>query len=199
MFKPGHCSPTSNLAGCHLNSNGTILKLHDKCPRAKFNCGKQVTFTPKQREYESKGFEKELKKILKGLKKHRIKFSVIVPASFIGMAVRVFQKLFKLNNILHYSRFTDHGLSIAERFIQTIPSWLKKQVFHSGQSDWLTEVPCVNKKPNSTTHFSTKMTPVQAFDKSKWKNSIFQSPRHKQKNLQQTITYEIFLELQIIE
>ena len=36
--------PTS--AWCDLNSNGDILKLHDKGPSPKCNCRKRISFTP---------------------------------------------------------------------------------------------------------------------------------------------------------
>ena len=41
----------------------------------------------------------------------------------------IFQNFFKNKNIQHYSRFTDKGLSIAERVIRTLRNLLKKPVF----------------------------------------------------------------------
>ena len=46
--KNNHCSFLSNSAWCDLNSNGNILKLHDKCPIPKCGCQKMITFTPHQ-------------------------------------------------------------------------------------------------------------------------------------------------------
>ena len=65
-FKHGHCSTMSNSAWCDLNSKVDILKLHDQCPNNKCNCQKQISFTPKQFQLESNGFNNPMKKIFKG-------------------------------------------------------------------------------------------------------------------------------------
>ena len=46
--KNKHCSILSNSAWTDLNSQGNILKLHDKYPNPKCNCQKIITFTPHQ-------------------------------------------------------------------------------------------------------------------------------------------------------
>ena len=77
----------------------------------------------------------------------------------------IFQSLLKNKNILHYSRFTDRGPSIAERLIRTLRNLLKKPVFEKGNADWLSELPSVIKKYNNSIHSSIKMTPNQASKK----------------------------------
>ena len=77
----------------------------------------------------------------------------------------IFQNLLKINNIQHYSRFTDKGPSIAERVIRTVRNLLKKPVFEKGNADWISELPSVIKQYNNTNHSSIKMTPVQASKK----------------------------------
>ena len=78
----------------------------------------------------------------------------------------IFQNFLKLNNIHHYSRFTDTGPSIAERVIRTIRNLLKKPVFLAGKADWISELPSVVKKYSNTIHHSNKMSPNQASKKS---------------------------------
>ena len=73
-----------------------------------------------------------------------------------------FQIFLKTKNIQHYSRFTDKGPSLAERFIRTVRSFLKNPVFEKGRADWLSELPSIVKKYNNTIHHSIKMTPNQA-------------------------------------
>ena len=41
--KNKHCSTMSTSAWTDLNSQGNILKLHDKCPNPKCNCQKIIT------------------------------------------------------------------------------------------------------------------------------------------------------------
>ena len=77
----------------------------------------------------------------------------------------IFQNFLKSKNIHHYSRYTDKGPSIAERFIKTVRSLLKKPVFEKGRADWLSGLPSVIKQYNNTIHHSTKMTPNQASKK----------------------------------
>ena len=80
----------SNSAWTDLNSQGNILKLHDKCPNPKRNCQKIITFTPHQYMLEGGSIKSKLKSIFKGTEKMWNKFlkpAVNVAAPFIGMAV----------------------------------------------------------------------------------------------------------------
>ena len=88
----------------------------------------------------------------------------------------IFQNYLKSKNIHHYSRYTDKGPSIAERVIRTIRNLLKKPVFEKGNADWLSELPSVIKRYNSTIHSSTKMTPIQASKKSNEK-IVYNNPK----------------------
>ena len=88
--KNGHCSSLSNSAWTDLNTNGTLLKLHDMCPNGRCKCQKQISFTPKQFQLEGSGFKNKMKKIFKGSQKAWDKFlkpAVNMSAPFIGMAV----------------------------------------------------------------------------------------------------------------
>ena len=78
----------------------------------------------------------------------------------------IFQSFLKLKNILHYSRYTDKGPSIAERVRRTVRTLLKKPVFGKGKADWLSELPSVVNKYNNTIHSLIKKTPNQASKKS---------------------------------
>ena len=73
-----------------------------------------------------------------------------------------FKNFLKLNDIYHYSRFTDKGAVIAERVNKTIRYLLKKPIFEKGNSDWLSELLPITKTYNNTFHHSIKMSPVQA-------------------------------------
>ena len=48
-----------------------------------------------------------------------------------------FQNFLKINNINHYSRFSDKGPSIVERFNRTIRDMLKKPIFLNGDANWM--------------------------------------------------------------
>ena len=87
------------------------------------------------------------------------------------------------NNIKRYSRYTDKGVVFAERFTRTIRNLFKKPVFEKGNADWLSELPSVIKKYNSTIHHSTKMNPSDASLKINEKivYSNLQDKRQKQK------------------
>ena len=61
-----HCSAMSNSAWTHLNSQGNILKLYDKCPNPKCGCQKIITFTPHQYMLERGSIKSKLQKIFKG-------------------------------------------------------------------------------------------------------------------------------------
>ena len=85
-----HCSSMSNLAWTDLNSQGNILKLHDKCPNPKCGCQKIITFTPHQYMLEGGSIKSKLQKIFRGTQTAWNKFlkpAVNVAAPFIGMAV----------------------------------------------------------------------------------------------------------------
>ena len=77
----------------------------------------------------------------------------------------IFQNFLESKNIEHYSRYTDKGPSIAERFIRTLRNLLKKPIFLAGNANWVSELPPVIKQYNNTIHNSIKMTPVQASKK----------------------------------
>ena len=82
---------------------------------------------------------------------------------------KIFNEFLNNNNIKRYSRYTDKGAVIAERFNRTIRSLLKKPVFLAGNADWLSELPSVIKQYNNTIHSSIKMFPIQASKKSNQK------------------------------
>ena len=67
--KKNHCSSKSNSAWTDLNSNGNILKLHDKCPNPKCGCQKIIIFTPHQYMLEGGLIKSRLQKIFRETKK----------------------------------------------------------------------------------------------------------------------------------
>ena len=78
-----------------------------------------------------------------------------------------------------FSRFTeDKGPSLAERFIRTIRTLLKKPVFEKGKADWISEPSSVIKQYNNTIHYSFKMTPVEASRTIK-ENKVYFNPKDK--------------------
>ena len=79
----------------------------------------------------------------------------------------IFQKSSKSKIIHHFSRYTDIGSSMAERFTRTIRNLLKKPVFEKGKANWISELPSVVKKYIVTIHSSTKLTPIEASKKGK--------------------------------
>ena len=85
-----HCSSMSNSAWTDLNSQGNILKLHDKCPNSKCNCQKIITFTPHQYMLEGGSIKSKLQKIFRGTKTAWNKFlkpALNMASPYIGMAV----------------------------------------------------------------------------------------------------------------
>ena len=85
-----HCSSMSNRAWTDLNSQGNILKLHDKCPNPKCGCQKIITFTPHQYMLEGGSIKSKLQKKFKGTQTACNKFlkpAINTTAPFIGMAV----------------------------------------------------------------------------------------------------------------
>ena len=71
----------------------------------------------------------------------------------------IFQNFLKTKKFHPYSRFTDKGLSLAERVITTIRNFLKKPVFEKGNADGLSELPSFIKQYYTTIHSSMKKTP----------------------------------------
>ena len=67
--KNKHCSTMSNSAWTDLNSQGNILKLHDKCHNLKCICQKIITFTPHQYMLEGGSIRSKLQKTFRGTKK----------------------------------------------------------------------------------------------------------------------------------
>ena len=57
------------------------------------------------------------------------------------------------------------GSAISERVIRTIRNLLKKPVFETGNSDWLSELSSITEKYNNTYHHSIKMTPIEGSKK----------------------------------
>ena len=64
--KNKHCLEISNSAWCDLNPNGSMLKLHEKCPNPKCNCQKIITFTPHQYIFEGGSIKSKLQNIFRG-------------------------------------------------------------------------------------------------------------------------------------
>ena len=82
----------SNSAWCDLNNNCTLLKLHVMCHNPKCNCQKQITFRPRQFQFEGVPIKSKFQKIFRGTQTAGNKFlkpAVNVAASFIGMVVGV--------------------------------------------------------------------------------------------------------------
>ena len=67
--KNNHCSVLSNAAWTDLNSDGNILKLHDKCPTPKISCQMVITFTSHQYMLEGGSIKGKLQKIFRATKK----------------------------------------------------------------------------------------------------------------------------------
>ena len=85
-----HCSSMSSRAWTDLNSQGNIIKLHDKCPNPKCGCQKIFTFTPHQYMLESGSNKSKLQKIFKGSQSAWNKFlkpALNMASPYIGMAV----------------------------------------------------------------------------------------------------------------
>ena len=68
-YKNKHCSAMSNSVWTDLNSQGNILKPHDKCPNPKCGCQKIISVTPHQYMLESGAIKSKLQKILR---EHRL-------------------------------------------------------------------------------------------------------------------------------
>ena len=74
----------------------------------------------------------------------------------------IFKSLLQINNINHYSRYTDKGPSIVERFNRTIRHLLEKPIFLNGDANWINILPTMMNEYNNKIHSSTKLTPIQA-------------------------------------
>ena len=101
--KNNHCSAMSTAAWTDLNSQGNILKLHDKCPNPKCNCQKIITFTPHQYMLEGGSIKSKLQKIFKGTQTAWNKFlkpALNIASPYIGMAVSARQRIQKLEQLL---------------------------------------------------------------------------------------------------
>ena len=85
--KHAHRLAMSKSAWCDLNKNCVVLKLHDMCHIAIYNYQKQITFTPKQFQQESNGFQNNMKKIFKGSQTAWNKF--LIPAVNVAAASSV--------------------------------------------------------------------------------------------------------------
>ena len=100
---------------------------------------------------------------------------------------KIFKEFLNKHNIRRYTRYTDKGAAIAERFDRTIRNLLKKPVFEKVNANWLSELPSVIKQYTDTNHSSTKMTRLQASKKSNEKlvfynfkdKREFQKPKFK--------------------
>ena len=79
----------SKAAWCDLNKKCKVLKLHDMCHNPKYNCQKQITFSPKQFQKEGAGLKNTMKNIFEGSQTAWNKFlkpTINTPAPVIGMA-----------------------------------------------------------------------------------------------------------------
>ena len=66
--KNNHCSSISSSAWCDLNTEGNILKLHDKSPNPKCDGQKIIIFTPHQCMLEGGSIKSQLQKNFRGTK-----------------------------------------------------------------------------------------------------------------------------------
>ena len=82
----------------------------------------------------------EFSNILNKSKRSPLKIESDSGAAFYN---NIFQNFLKVENIHHYSRYTDKGPSIVERVIRTMRIFLKKPTFLAGNADWLSELPSV--------------------------------------------------------
>ena len=92
-------STMSNSAWCDLNKDCTALKLHDICFNPKYNCQKQLTFSPRKFQLEGCGFENTTIKLFNGSQtawNNLLKPAVNTLAPVIGMAVGAKSKNLKV-------------------------------------------------------------------------------------------------------
>ena len=64
--KNNHCSAMSNSAWCDLNGKVDTLKLHDPLKNPLCKCQKQITFIPRQFQFEGSGFRNIMKNFFEG-------------------------------------------------------------------------------------------------------------------------------------
>ena len=105
----------SSSAWCDLNSNGNILKLHDKCPNPKCNCQKINTFTPNQNMLEGGSIKRKLKSVFKGTKTAWDKFlkpALNMASPYIGMALAAVLKPLTGGKILSLTDMHGRGLRL---------------------------------------------------------------------------------------
>ena len=126
------------------------------------NFSKYLFAIPLKNKY-SQTITNEFSNILTKSKRKPIKLETDGGSEFYNS---IFQNFLKIKNILHNSRFTDKGSSIAERLIRTVRNLLKKPIFSAGEASWISELSSVIKKYNNTIHHSTKMSLTQASKKS---------------------------------
>ena len=74
----------------------------------------------------------------------------------------IFRDFLNKNNITHYSRNSELGAVLAERFNRTIRDLLKRPVFENGDGNWIDVLPKITKQYNNSIHSSTKLSPIQA-------------------------------------
>ena len=91
-----------------------------------------------------------------------------------------------MNNIHHYSRYTDKGPSIAERVIRSMINLLKKLVFEERNASRINEPATVSKNHNNFLNHSTKMTPIEASKKVNEK-TVFSNLQDKTNSLKPRI------------
>ena len=103
-----------------------------------------------------------------------------------------FQNLLKLNNIHHYSRYTDKGRSFAERIFRTIRNLIKKPVFEKRNAGWLSEITSIITKYSNTYQNLIKMTPNQASKKENEKNVLFNLQNRRQKRKPKFQVHDLF-------
>ena len=112
FMKKGNCSKNhsssmSNSAWTDLNSQGNILKLHDKCSNPKCGCQKIIIFTPHQYMLEGGSIKSKLKKIFRGTKtawdkfiKPRLKMATPLISAAVAAKMKNPQSAQITNNIL---------------------------------------------------------------------------------------------------
>ena len=73
----------------------------------------------------------------------------------------IFQDFLIKNNIELYSRNTNLGAVLAERFNKSIRDLPKRPVFEKGDGNWIDILSTITKQYNNRIHSSTKLTPIQ--------------------------------------
>ena len=60
-FSNIHCSTISDHSWIDINNDDTVPKLHDMCGKKRFNCRKQIDFSPRQNMLEAGLYKSKLK------------------------------------------------------------------------------------------------------------------------------------------